>query len=716
MISPNRLSQIKSFSTIVTALLEYRCYPAAVSVAERIFSVISSNAHLVSTLNQQDIDSFVDAIISLEIYSEAVDKSLVPEKFIVPVLVLEKFIVPVFTLLTPQQQCKLLVDLKADNNSRLRGSPACLNLYTTLTTSLIQKDFCSQGITPEVMSKVIDCHVKLNDKEIMDDFVYFVLWRVDKQETRTPNIWLENLLAAIVGSSFAKSSLLEVLAKRKEELKACLESPWEEDDKWRGELSRFFIVLLRMERSRNLADSARLESFTPIYQKMNPNRLMNLAIDLVKQGSPYMKKHSSTHRTLFKMGKSLLQRDCSSFQRELPIQALVEILKCLADFHDHSLVRLFIADICGVVKWTWRDKRQLIRTVLTSTNIWTKFIENETCAGFVRNIQTDLLRSWIAGLEVASASESTAIEFRTNVAECFLFSIREEKKCHSLRTDLNSALFPNDLFTTLFEKMPTQELASLIWKIYQADAKEVHSLKNAPTALNLYRDLCQKFVDKCDVKSWCKLPGNMLIQTTNSLLWLEDESFSVFTDKILKAHPDDEPNGVILKIAESADIRKLPLFPRARQSLRRLLELRVSAIRKVLEKNAATGRWILPEHPRVEEFLRSSAQKMAYANFSSTEKAKQFANFISSFGTANGFSLQVQTEGVGFEAICKIVKVACASKLVSEKTTLKKVIAQLKVPVVHPKRSSSDTAVVDVSKKPKLDFSSLANQIKCPSR
>ena len=128
---------------------------------------------------------------------------------------------------------------------------------------------------------------------------------------------------------------------------------------------------------------------------------------------------------------------------------------------------------------------------------------------------------------------------------------------------------------------------------------------------------------------------------------------------------------------------------------------------KVLEKNAATGRWILPEHPRVEEFLRSSAQKMAYANFSSSEKAQQFANFISSFGTANGFSLQVQTEGEGFEASCKIFKVAWASMLMSEKTTLEKVIAELKVPVVqvHLKRSSSDIAVVDVSKKSKLEVS-----------
>ena len=685
MISPNRLPQIKSFSTIVTVLLEYRCYPAATSVAERIFSVISSDADLGPKLNQQDIDCYVDAIISLAIYLEAVAKSLV----------LEKFIVPVIPLLTPQQLCRLLVDLQANNNSRLR---TCLDLYKILTTSLIQKDLCSHDFTTEVIGKVIDCHLQLNDKKIMDDFVYFVLWRVDKQETGTLNIWLENLLARAGCWQFAKFSLLEVLAKRKEELKACLKSPWKEDDIWRDEWSRFFLVLLRIERFPFLFESARLESLTPIYQKMNHNRLKNLVADLLKQGNSNNKTHSSTHRTLFEMGKSLLQKDCSSFQRGLPIQALVKILKCFADLHEHSLVRLFIADICGVEKWTWRNKSQLIRTVLTSTNIWTKFIENDTCAGFVRNIQTDLLRSWIAGFEVVAASESTAIEFRDDIAECFLFTIREEKKFCSLRTDLKSTLFPNDLFTSLFEKMSTQELAHLIWNVYQTNVKEV-SLKYFPTTLNWYRVLCQQFVDKCDVKSWCKLAGNMLIQTTKSLLWFGDDSFSVFTDKILKAHPDDEPNGVILKIAESADIRELP-FPRVRESLCRLLELRVSAVTKVLEKSAVR----LPKHPKVENFLRSSSQKMTYANFDNKEEAQQFAEFISSFGTENGFSLQVQTEGEEYEASCKIIKVACpASELVSEKTKLEKVIVDLKV---QPARISSDIALlVPCSKKQKLEFS-----------
>ena len=84
----------------------------------------------------------------------------------------------------------------------------------------------------------------------------------------------------------------------------------------------------------------------------------------------------------------------------------MEILNLFADWHGLSLARRFIADICGNEKWTRRGKSQLARAVLTFPDIWPKFIKNETTTGLICYIQTDLLRSWIAGLAAITASES----------------------------------------------------------------------------------------------------------------------------------------------------------------------------------------------------------------------------------------------------------------------------------------------------------------------
>ena len=649
----------------------------------------------------------MDAIISLEIYSDAIGKSGV----------LEKLTVPVFNLLTALQQCRLLIDLQADDNRRLRGLPACLRLYKKLTTSLIQSDLCIPEITQEVISAVINCHLKLNDKKIMENFVYHVVWRAENKETKIDIIWLEMLLAAAKSSPFAKSSLSDALAKRiKLVEKTCTESPWEENDVWRGEFSKFFLVLLRIERFPALADSTRLSSLAPIYQKMDPNRLRNLVVDLLERGNSFMKRHRATHDVFFKIGNALLQTDSSSFRGGLPIDALTGILDCFADLHGLSLARLFIADICRAEKWNWRGRIELIRTVLSSADIWAKFVAKETMAGFVRNTQTALLRSWIAGLEVAVSSESNASDFRSDVSDCFLFSIREEKAFYSRRPEQNSTLFGSDLFTSLLDKMPVQELARLICQVYQAD--EVPCLRKIPTALNLYSELCRQFVDKSDASLWSALPGNLLVETAKSLFWLGD--VSDFLEKILAAHPVGEPNDVVVKIVESADIRQLSdSLPRVRESLIRLLELRVSAVTEVLDKEAATTWQIpnvsLPEHPVVEEFLRSSDQQMTYANFNCTEKAQQFAIFLSSFRAENGVSLHIQTKGEKYTTICEIVKVACPENnrhskdlLLSEKTTLEEILVKLgKVQreVTDNENDEDDIVVLPCLKKKKLDFS-----------
>ena len=690
LISSNRFGQIKSFSTIVTALLDYRCYPEAICVAETIFSVISSNDHLVTELGQQDIDSYVDAIISLEkIYPEAVDESWV----------LEKFIVPVFTLLAPQQKCQLFVHLQANDNSRLGGFHELCN---TLTKSLIESDLCCPAITPEVVMKVIDCHLQLNDKKILSRFVYHILWGANNKGARTNNVWLRKLLAVAIDSPLAKSSLSEVLAMRIETLAKAPRSIC------RDEFFRLFLVLLRIERRPKLADSTRIASLTPIYQKMDTNQLKSLVVDLLKLGNSYMKRHRSIHDLLFKMGIELMRRDYTSFDGELPIAVLVDVLHCFAESQDLSLASLFITGICGIEKWTWRGKIQFISAVLTSTDIWPKLIEKKTMTGFVRNSQTALLRPWIAGLEVAADSESTAVEFQTHVAECFLFSIGQEKMFYSHRTDPNSTLF-----TSLFDKLPVQELARLIGIVYQANSNEVSCLKKSPTALNLYRQLCRQFIDKCDVTSWSELSDCLLVRTTKSLLWLGDESFLVFTDKILASHPIGKPNGVILKIANLVKIHELP-FPRARESLCRLLELRVSALKGILEKENSASPWripdvSLPEHPVVEQFLHSTDQQMTYANFVNAEKAQQFAIFLtSSFGAENEFSVHVQTEGEGFKAKCEIVKVRNSKELlVSEKRTLEEALDELKAQPVYI--DSHDIVILPCTKKQKLDFSLIDN-------
>ena len=65
----------------------------------------------------------------------------------------------------------------------------------------------------------------------------------------------------------------------------------------------------------------------------------------------------------------------------------------------------------------------------------------------------------------------------------------------------------------------------------------------------------------------------------------------------------------------------------------------------------------LPDHPEVEEFLRSSQKdSMTYAKFKGVAEARNFAASLEKLGSTNGFVVKVTTVGVGKCARCEISK------------------------------------------------------------
>lgn len=222
------------------------------------------------------------------------------------------------------------------------------------------------------------------------------------------------------------------------------------------------------------------------------------------------------------------------------------------------------------------------------------------------------------------------------------------------------------MFSPLFNKLAIKQLADLMVDVYQWDVKELSSLKDFSSSLHLYRNLCRQFIARNDVTSWTWLlewrwntTNNMLIETVTCLLWLgDDQCLSDLADKILSIYPDNEPNSVILRILQSVEIEKLVgSIPRASDFLCRLSELRTCAVTAIL----AALSWrmpnaSLPGHPNVQAFLRSSTEKMTYANFISREQAEIFAAEMSSI-TDNGNSVQVDVTGEQFATRCDIVKI-----------------------------------------------------------
>ena len=666
---------------------------------------------MVRQLSQVQIDVFVDAIIDLEAFAVATDGSL-----------LKRLLVPFFSHLSFYQQCRLLVDLQKNGSCRLKGLSTCLNTYKMMCLLSLRPGLSSTGGVP--VGEVVSSYIKLNDKRILKIFVDHILWRKDNTGKEFNNsAWLEEVITWTKSSVLAINTVVDIVEQRVAVMKISLvEPPSREEDIRRAECVRFFLVLLRLEQSPQLADSKRLDPFTSLFQIMAPNRLLNLVVDLLKQGHARMKKHPSGILLFTRLGFSLLERDCSVFQGGPPIPAIVEILKCLIGLQDKLFTaHKFVINICCSDKWSPYSKNELIGRIFSSLEIWT--IGKEGAKDIYHKCVTLLLKKWIAGIHSImnqptgngpEAEEEKTSYLRKNFQSFFLIYIQQHK------TDNSSII--NDPLSPLLEKLPIQELGQLMWTVYQSDIKELPSLKKFSATLKLYVDLCRKFVIKEDLIHWIKSASNMLIETTSCLLWLGDkQSFLLFTNKMLVTYPSNKPNAVITRIAKSTEIRQLiEKFPHSREPFCRFLKQRASIIREELEREAELV-WKMPStnlpgHPVVQNFLRSSVQQMTYANFGKTEEAQQFATLLSSLSPDNGYALHVDITGEQFDTTCKIVKVKVDCRftkglLLDEKMVLESALDSLKYQSGDSANSASgsanadkDEVVIVAAKKVKLDL------------
>ena len=93
-----------------------------------------------------------------------------------------------------------------------------------------------------------------------------------------------------------------------------------------------------------------------------------------------------------------------------------------------------------------------------------------------------------------------------------------------------------------------------------------------------------------------------------------------------------------------------------------LVDARIAELRRV-ERPSFTWRQSearLPQHPDVEEFLRSDRPHFVYAAFASVARARRFARDFfggpSGGGPSGGYSAGVAVGGKGDTAYCEIVK------------------------------------------------------------
>ena len=676
MITPNRLVRyFKSFTSIVLVFLEHDCVQEAKDVAQEIFSAISSTFDVLQQLDQPLIDGYVDTIICLETFSTDRES------------VLERFLVPLFPHMTFYQQCCLLMDLQ-ENSYRLTQSPSFVDILKRMCHIQLRRGLCNSIGVLEMVDEVVSFYINIGDRDILKMFVDSVFWRLNISGTGfNKNDWIEAVIKSAIASAVTKDVIIQSVKGQIDVEKVLALEPTARENNRRISLTRFFLFLLRLERSFHLADASRLELFAQVYQDMPSNRLENLVVDLLTKGSDITKGHPSSHALFFNLGCSLLDRNCSSLHQGPPLLPTVQILQFFVTHLNDSLAHQFIKQICTLDKWSPYSKNELIETILTSTDIWA----SDTWKTGTAPLLTALLTAWTSGLiqimdslpADPNAVEEKARYLRKNLASCFLLYIQNAKKDLTL---------DSDFFSSLLDKLTMHQLVCLMWDLHQSDKDP--SLKKFHTTLNLYCDLCRRFMDSGEkIREWIsgwktKSTEMMMAETTNCILWLGDEKYlSLFSKIILDICPDSEPNVIITKIMSEKMFCVADCCPDIGNALCYVLEKRITAIAEIFAvADFQIPNISLPGHPSVQEYLRSSLREMTYENFQNWNEAVEFQALLCSCLSESGNPKRAAVEWK-VPIKCTIVKVPqpaenCQllfrNELMKEKSELEEFVRQKK--------------------------------------
>ena len=155
--------------------------------------------------------------------------------------------------------------------------------YEELCLMLLRRGLCSSTRIATIVADLVSCFIQLDSPEILKTFIKNVLWRKDSSGVEfNANVWMDELITKALTFTSVKDALSYCI--KEQMLLSCEEN---------AELFRLFVVILRMERNPQMADSSRLSFLINSIPAMPTKKLSYLADALITKGSVRMKQHKS---------------------------------------------------------------------------------------------------------------------------------------------------------------------------------------------------------------------------------------------------------------------------------------------------------------------------------------------------------------------------------------------------------------------------------------
>ena len=643
------------------------------------------------SLRHPELDAFVDQVIAMEADRRTSNPLRVAH------------VISLFPRLDFYQQCHLVVGLQKENSLRLRGVPSCLQMFRDLCLSLSLSDLHVEGPMVNIAVQLLKCFFNLGEENLVQSFTDQICI-THTLLSLEPSFLKHNLLEAVLSSpdiwelvstsTLAKKSIVSLVTARlsflislvdqqlpvlSDEVNAERYQPvrhsWMTElhqEATRASLSSCIHMVFRLERETAFENQKGMDSLAALYSKLSLEQLCHLVLDLRELNGNLLKENPVCFSLFVNLCQLLVNKSKEALP-QIPHEIIIEVVQTFIWLGDIMLVRSLVKQIClagSGGSWDPTDKNKLLESILSSPESWCEI--GPSSSRLVRDSSTALIGAWIVGLcrildQVGSKTISNGKTdgLRSKIASCVNIFIRTEKS--QPRSDQpNVATF----FTLLLSKLSLERLCHLIVDLRKLDAVDsTSSVLKSPPSSDVYRDLCQLLLNK-ELNAFIKSYGWLMTELWKCFHWFSNEDiFMALSHKILDAFPPTQENPLVAKIVSSSELRSLVSTTSfGKEAFCLFLDQRINRLKTMFKPFLS---WdhpyaVVPGHPEVEAFLRSTDKSMVYSYFTSFASACKFSVRVG--GTKNGYCIQVDPVKVGKRFRCKIEKTLSRNALLKKTT------------------------------------------------
>ncbi len=317
-----------------------------------------------------------------------------------------------------------------------------------------------------------------------------------------------------------------------------------------------------METHQLLADPWRLSSFSAVITRLSVDELGQLIISLTKSECLGIKKTSSSSIASF-ICRQFLSRGAESLVT-LSKEDFLQVLKRIIWLEKEEEFQSAILIVCTSVKdnedirksWNSIEEDSLVEIMLTSPDVFgnlDSFVDSFLSEG-IRQLILQLIDAWLYGFYWAldpldSQSHISPDEaFVKKTTKCSEIFIKTEKRWPSDQVPKSV-----DMLALVFSRTPFNLLLNIVDDVYNLEVDESPSLKDFPTCLKLFRDLCRRCLgyDECDSPSDMSRHYPKLLKIY--FFWIDDDaSLMAMCHKLCRSPLS---NALVKEIVDSSEFQ-----------------------------------------------------------------------------------------------------------------------------------------------------------------